>query len=165
VKKWTQETSGKCWSMDCLNLSANRFCTQDSDPRWTTFGTVYPGISWWQVLFCFSFPDGFLQTFQIAKQIQAEGSGLQCLSLFLAFWQDQFLADFFPGDRSLKDPVRRKKMRAPEYILFWRLLWLETIRLLQWGGAGRTTKSWREVHGRILLQFFGSDCKERGKKV
>jgi hypothetical protein len=59
-----------------------------------------------------------LQTFQIAKKIQAEGSGLQRLSLILAFWQDQFLADFFPGDRSLKDPVRRKKMRAPEYILF-----------------------------------------------
>jgi hypothetical protein len=40
--------------------------------------------------FCFSFPDSFLKTFQIAKKIQAQGSDLQHFSLLLAFWQDQF---------------------------------------------------------------------------
>jgi len=61
---------------------------------------LYPGGN-----FFFPFPDGFLKASQMSKKIQAEGSDLQRLSLFLAFWQDQFLADLFPGDRSLKDPV------------------------------------------------------------
>ena len=75
VKKWTQETSGKCWSILKHGLFEPERTNLHSG-QWPTFEIVDPGISWWP-MFCFSFPDGFLQAFQIAKRIQSESSGLQ----------------------------------------------------------------------------------------